>query len=896
MKKPALVLIPALITLMLTGCGNNSGGSSSTTEEPISTTTGTPTPPQPADQHVTGISVSPSKPFTVQVGDSRKFTVSHEGSPTDQNEKAVTWKVSNDNLASIELVGTSQYFKNAEVTFLAPGKVTITVTSNYDAKFTKSVEVTIIEKNDYTYLWNCTDEDKGKFTKVEPTDGDGQKIPLEEPVVTEDDVELNGLTWHAKRHAAYKDVSGSQYLSFGTKEKCEGQIDFTLVNTKEVKSIEVGVSSAAKVIGKDDKGYDITEDVGSSKLTIKVGETTYLDKGDTANGVNPESLRTPTRDTYASGDVFISFSASVGYINIQYICIRYNHDVYELRLDTSETKTIYEVGETFDPRGLKATALYKYDSNEYDVTDRIVIENTPDLSTLGNKDVNVSFTDEGKKVTATYQISVVAPRIIDSVAIKGDLTTSMYKIGEKISYDGLYVEILYEGGSAETYPIPTKDYGDFVITSVKDIADIDITEAWSISFTFKSRQVSKDFMKGTFKVQSVFDFLEHADELDGYNNYVTLNDAVMSVNVAASANVSQASGYPAVKDKHSIFIKSFDTNVSIKHVDFEMIPYVTSGGTPEAKTGTIKISSSIFGQAPYDIEIGSHTIAKDDREKFMISDTVELEKGVNALEISFSNTNNFGIVCLTIELTKKEHALAESLSYVGSLEKSEYKVGEDFDPTGLEFSVSFSNGYETKTVSNPKENILWEPLIEGMTSIKGTFLNVQCEISGISVSKYQPVMYTKLTSELEDYSGRYLIVAIDSAVALNGSLTTSNDLKGDDNDIDVNLSEDKLTITGDLEVDKAYFDVKKESDGNYSIKSSFGFYISVTASGGMSATSSKNKVSLELDSNGNVIISNKNNTSITKEGQYVYDSTKGKFTTAPSVDESNLAITLYRAQ
>lgn len=901
MKKPALVLIPALIALLVGGCQSRGGDSQSETTntssaQPTSSTTSeTPTKPEPADQHVTGISISPTKAFVTQVNNVRVFKVSHEGSPTDQTEKAVTWSVSNPSIAKLELIeGGSEYYKNAQVTFLAVGNVTVTVTSQYNSAFTKSVTARVVESNDYTYLWNCTDKDKGKFTKVEPSD---TQPPLEEPVVTEDDVELNGLSWHVKRYAANKDVSGSQYLRFGYGDKVgEGQIDFTLANTKEVESIEVGVSSKAKVIGKDDKGYDITEDIGSSKLTIKVGETTYLDKGDTAKGDNPEATSTPALKSYDNGDILLSFSPSVGYIYIQYIFIKFTHNVQSLNLDIDNCKTKFEIGDEFDYRGLKAIAKYSNDEESYDVSSLVeVIE--PDLLTLGEKTVNVKYIESNITVTSSYKITVIEPRTIESVTISGEPLLTSYLTGDEVSYDGVSVVVTFIDANDEILNLPTLDYGDFSEVNVPEIATLEMNEEFTISLNYKGTYAEKTFSSGTFEVIAAsISFNLKELTLGGYSNYLDFKDdnELVNMHIAGSSEesvIEKTGGYPVVYDKHSIVFTTLDPTISFKDFNFEFAPYIT-GSDPKTQSGTIYVKESILGGAPFVKEVGSTTFSSSDTEHKTISND-SLSKGCNAIEISFSNSNHFGVVKFDFTLKSQDNAIQDYISYTGTLTKTTYNYGETFSSSGLTFYVNFSNDFSPVTLSNADEYIVWEPLEVGMTQIEGVFNGMSVIVSGITVNSYVGKTYTRVTENLADFSGVYLITCVTQSVIWNGSLKTTDEMKGSSNYYGVSFDPSYNTLTGDYVADNATFTIKKQASGYYYIVSASGFYCGLTAAGSLQVVSSKpREVNISID-NGNVIISNKDIPETTTVKQ-IGCSSASKFTTYASGSGSDKLIQLFR--
>lgn len=899
MKKSALILLPAMVALMLAGCSKNGGESSSTatSDTPTSATTtqptsssGTPTTPKPADQHVTGISVSPSKPFTVQVGETKKFTVSHEGSPTDQNEKAVTWKVSNDNLASIELVGTSQYYKNADVTFLAPGKVTVTVTSNYNSQFTRSVEVTIVENNDYIYLWNCQTGDKGKFTKID------EDLPL--PQYIEDDVDLNGLSWHVTRHEASRDVYGSQNLQFGYGDK-EGTIELSLINNREVESIQVSCSSKAEVIGKDDKGYDITADYGSSKISIKVGDSMYLNPVNTEKGTNPEAVTTPKRTSYSSGNILITFTPSVGYIALQNIIINYTHYVTELTVDSTGCKTTFEKGDTFDYGGLIALARYTNDAVYHDVSNLVNVI-APDLTTLGKKVVNVSYTEAGITVNSSYTIDVVGPRTVDLVSIEGSPLIREYFVGDDMNYAGLNVKVTFVDAEDEYFLIPLQDQGDFTDVNVPLYATLDMNNEWSISLKYKGVEVTKVFPANTFIVEmGSANFNMMNIDLAGLNTYVDIKDDNKIVNMHIAGDSSdktkeKTGGYPAVANKNSIIFTTLDSSTAFKSFEFTFAPYIT-GTDPKTQTGTITVKDSILGQAPFNHELGSTKFAATDIENKKVSSD-SLLKGSNAIEVSFSSQNHFGVVSFKFELCSEVNAIPSEITYVGEPSKIHYNYGEDFSPAGLTFYVNFINNYGPVTITEPETNIVWDKLNIGDVTATGHFLNLNVIVTGIDVSDYVGKTYSLVSEDLDDFSGTYLIACAYHETIWNGSLKTTTEMKDAGNGYSASFSSSYEVITGDYTVDHATFNIIKQENGFYRIFSASGFCCGITAKGGFSVVSSGGyDVNIYIVNGGYAVITNEGveGTDIEKLAM-IGCSKDGKYKEYSLTSSANMGIQLYK--
>lgn len=165
-----------------------------------------------------------------------------------------------------------------------------------------------------------------------------------------------------------------------------------------------------------------------SKWTV-TGTSTYefVNKNNSSSSVNA-NLR--NNGTYG----FACYSASTGGALSLY---RVNEGsavvLSSISLDTTNVQKIFTVGDTFNYDRLVVTAHYSDESYEeldsYDVT-------APSLATTGNKDVTVSYKENGVTKTSTYQITVnaQAPTSISATANK------TFYVGEAITKSDISVE------------------------------------------------------------------------------------------------------------------------------------------------------------------------------------------------------------------------------------------------------------------------------------------------------------------------------------------------------------------------------------------------------------------------------------------------------------------------
>ena len=120
-----------------------------------------------------------------------------------------------------------------------------------------------------------------------------------------------------------------------------------------------------------------------------------------------------------------------------------------LSLDTSAVKVEYVLGEAFSAQGLKVSAVYSDDTSK-EVADYTITP--PDMSSIGEKQVEVSYTESETTVTANYKItiseSVLPPE--EQSALRLDLTEVQreFQPGEAFTAAGL--KVFLKDGEDET--------------------------------------------------------------------------------------------------------------------------------------------------------------------------------------------------------------------------------------------------------------------------------------------------------------------------------------------------------------------------------------------------------------------------------------------------------------
>lgn len=112
---------------------------------------------------------------------------------------------------------------------------------------------------------------------------------------------------------------------------------------------------------------------------------------------------------------------------------------------TAPTKTVYTVGDTFDPTGMVVTANYSDQSTK--TIEEGYTYTTPDMSTAGQKDVVVTYQEK----TASFTITVNAPVVPEVVSIRVTPPTKVeYAPNDQFDPTGMVVTAIFDDEHEET--------------------------------------------------------------------------------------------------------------------------------------------------------------------------------------------------------------------------------------------------------------------------------------------------------------------------------------------------------------------------------------------------------------------------------------------------------------
>ena len=378
---------------------------------------------------VTGVSLHKNS-TSLEVDSSE--VLSYEVSPSNATNHGVTWTSSNNNVATVTSSG--------RVTGVSEGNATITITTS-DGNFTDTCTVTVTAKSG-----GGSGGGEGETSLLYELDTSTSKIPVATANSYGNYTETgSGYNWTIT--CGSKQTDGL-WLGSNSTQKAK----MILSNGSYTEA--TAIASTIGVTGSATYYSALFQKTGGSKLNgVSSVELTYTATGGTApseawvvyslnNGstwnVFDHVTTLSSAGTTFEADSKINSDALFGFVihcsnycqfKIPILKFYTKTDapskvLSSIDLDTSDAKTIFNVGDSFDYEGLSVTANYS-DGTDDIVTDYTV--STPDMSSVGTKTVTVTYSESEVEVNKTYEITVSAV-VVSSIDVEDPKTS--YFVGD----------------------------------------------------------------------------------------------------------------------------------------------------------------------------------------------------------------------------------------------------------------------------------------------------------------------------------------------------------------------------------------------------------------------------------------------------------------------------------
>lgn len=432
-----------------------------------------------------------------------------------------------------------------------------------------------------------------------------------------------------------------------------------------------------------------------------------------------------------------------------------------LAVSGTPTKTTYEAGEALDPAGLVVTGTYS-DSSTGAITEGISWTFDPATLTAGTTSCTATA-KVGEISSSAYNVTgltVNASKTLIGIEVSG--TPAEFWKGDTFNHNGLTVTATWDDESKTdvtseaTFSTPdmatsgqktvTVTYKGETATydiDVKTIANTQAT-AYTITEAIAKYNAGKDltsqvFVKGTVSAiitewSTQFNNITYAISEDGTTTSTQFslfrcvtNGAAVGDDVVAHGTLGIFSGAVQLASGNSIVALTKATTLSIANIS------VATGEdiTPVVETN---ISSS------YLISYVS------DNEDVVIASGNEMITGGQTGTATITATisaNGYKTATTTFTVTVTSAATLSSITVGGTLTKSTYTLGDDFDFSGLTATGKYSDNSESDLTST----VVWTVEPSTLTAAT-TSVTVKATSGEISGTKAYNVIVNKKTATI----------------------------------------------------------------------------------------------------------------------------------------------------
>lgn len=787
-KKILIASLP-LFAILVSGCFNKSSGkkhassvdptSEAPTTQPTSyvpsdsssismpSYSGDPDDPNAAKKYITGITLKYTKDFYMQVAEELDFSVTFKGGG-DDSQKGIQWQSSNPYVVKIDV---KEKTSQCVLTALREGSATIIARSTYNRSFTDSVTITVIDNSYYTYFWQMDKSGPNKDDNKKFNGGDGATLK-------EGTANLNGMDWNFKFDTPDKAVGGGQSLTFGSTAQPYGNVTFSTQNSRYIRKISVLCSSSAIHID-DGSAYGTSGDEGSSKITISVGDTKYVDNIATPKYSNDQPLDTVTglefNDKSLTGDITIHFSPTYkdavtqensGAIYLKSIIIEYYRgDLVSIAVDeeNSVNQTNFFVGSKFSTDGIIINAKYS-ESSEIDVvvthkstfTTANLDENGNFTSEATNQVVNVSF--EGK--STSFKINIYGK--LKSIVISGTMSNKLYLVYDPMDYTGMSVNLMVEGKDTPALTYSLNDYAtkeferDFDTTNIHKVAVKSLQNGFTIDVKHRLTNLNGtySFAKDDVVVKQVANInIQYKDGTSPYSETLVDGEAFdfSEWNAVVTYDNEETETFPFEQLSKQTYVDPKNSKKKLPRYNYMSYSPLVCEKTLETLGFSIGVTCLITNKG-YKIDIPANQVTVLTYKALTFENTglavTEYDEydemdytGIN-LKVTYSDESS---------LTYAYEDAVNATCAKAVLEKGEYKVEaaplfEFTSPT--EASLAMMNEGFTIGVKHTRSDLTAE---------------LQIPKNSINVKVYVPKTYTRVESFADfDAEGYYIITSIDA--------------------------------------------------------------------------------------------------------------------------------------
>lgn len=369
----------------------------------------------------------------------------------------------------------------------------------------------------------------------------------------------------------------------------------------------------------------------------------------------------------------------------------YQYATTSLTVASAPDKTVYAIGDTFDPTGMTVTAVTETSGTKtIDVTSAMC---AVDTSSAGEKSVTVSYGGQ----TTSVNITVSEPtKTLTSIAIKsGSVTIEQNGSASEMTLNDLKITASYDGEADEEKTVTA----DMISVDPSELGEKKGKIIYTESGITKDCEVTVTVVARTsaFTAENIY-----VIPIDGYyagedGGDRKFDDSGLNIWLTTNAGYRQESVFDGLGEKWYS-----DAGFEAAHADVKAHVLINGKTFDEINAGGAKITRFLIGW--YGNGGGLFTLRFHVEGGFGASDvqTITLLKGfrmysTSAQALGAPTPCDYTYTVVAKPGTTSDQMLVrktEKLTIVSAPTKTEYTEGDKFDPTGMTVKAVYTDGGE----------------------------------------------------------------------------------------------------------------------------------------------------------------------------------------------------------
>lgn len=316
-----------------------------------------------------------------------------------------------------------------------------------------------------------------------------------------------------------------------------------------------------------------------------------------------------------------------------------------LEIAALPSRVLYNVGETFDPAGMKVMAVYENGKTTQLAADQYVYDHADEPLAVTVEKITVSYTEGGVTKTAEVEITVTQLEITAIIVQEGPKTTE-YSVGDTFNAEGLVIYGVYNDDEELVRPIE----GWEILEEGKALAETDtfVTVKWE---TFTVKVPVTVLPNYRFEAEALgYIAKEGVDaKLKRGMEYGSVAYGATAENVAWDL----VSGTGFLNNYSTVMALTLDVTVE-KDVSVAVILNMASHSAEVGGKQYIKniLTTIAVGDKEYPVNEDAATVRSAGSLQYMdfqdvvVADKVQLKAGENTIKFYFTGHYNFDYVAL----------------------------------------------------------------------------------------------------------------------------------------------------------------------------------------------------------------------------------------------------------